>query len=397
MQYASLWIKNAGSDWALWRDMTSGIYQNKFNKLTADGMRPTSISSYAVNGQVLYAAAFIKNTDNISWAARHGQSAQQHQETFNALSGQGYRMTSVSGASLNGNAGYSSIWVKNTNNLGWSTRHGLTADQHAAYFQEMKDQGYRPISISVFTLNGAGRYSSVWVKNDGTAWAIYRDQTSAQYQAKFNELSNDGMRPLSISAYPLNGEVRYASAWVKNTNGTDWAARHGLTSEQDLKAFTQLRGQGYRPLCVCGVDPSLAAQVPTPTVGSLPEVSSDGKVRIDLGSFKSINQWRLCPSNPLSGSFHVFGDTRDNWINLWLEVKHPTIGQIIDTVRNCAVGSAAVALGVAVATEGAAVPAAKAAFLAAFKLCLQTNLGALASQVQAEVGWDSETGDWSGH
>src|SRR4051794_15995033 len=53
MQYASLWVKDGATEWALWRDLTAGLYQDKFNKLTAVGMRPMSISTYAVSGQVL--------------------------------------------------------------------------------------------------------------------------------------------------------------------------------------------------------------------------------------------------------------------------------------------------------------------------------------------------------
>ncbi|MCR9297165.1 MAG: hypothetical protein NXI32_31075 [bacterium] len=119
--------------------------------------------------------------------------------------------------------------------------------------------------------------------------------------------------------------------------------------------------------------------------------------RIELGRHKKPNGWRGCPSNPIGGNFHVFGDTRDEWIKLWIDIEHPDIDSIINDVRDCAKVAAAATITAVVVTEGAAIAAAKTAFLASFTTCIQTKIGSAASQLDISFEYDTESGDWSGH
>lgn len=115
--------------------------------------------------------------------------------------------------------------------------------------------------------------------------------------------------------------------------------------------------------------------------------------RIDLGRYKKPNGLRFpCPTFA-----HPLGDTRDEWLKIWIDVKLPNIDQAIDDIKECAVAAAATAIGVVVATDGAALAAAKAAFLAAFKACVQAKLGAAAAQLAVTFEYDTESGKWSGH
>ena len=75
-----------------------------------------------------------------------------------------------------------------------------------------------------------------------------------------------GYRAISITSYVVGGEIKYASVWVKETPSLAWAARWGLTSQQDLEHFTRYSGQGYRPVSVSAVDPRQASPVPTDSV-----------------------------------------------------------------------------------------------------------------------------------
>src|SRR5512142_1631059 len=68
----------------------------------------------------------ITVTPGAPWVARHGLSATDYQSEFNKWVGQGYRLTYVSGYSVNNQATYAAIWQQ-APSAPWVARHGLTA------------------------------------------------------------------------------------------------------------------------------------------------------------------------------------------------------------------------------------------------------------------------------
>lgn len=75
--------------------------------------------------------------------------------------------------------------------------------------------------------------------------------TSAQYQKTFTDLADKGFRLVSVSGYESGGQALYAALWVKQS-GSDWAARHGLTPQQYQAAFDDFSKKGYRLTFVNG-------------------------------------------------------------------------------------------------------------------------------------------------
>jgi hypothetical protein len=59
------------------------------------------------------------------------------------------------------------------------------------------------------------------------------------------------MRPVCVSGYSDTGIARYAAIWRKDA-GAAWQARHGLDAAHYQAAFDQLRAQGLRPVQISG-------------------------------------------------------------------------------------------------------------------------------------------------
>ena len=187
--------------------------------------------------------------DNAAWWARHNLSATDYQAAFDQLGGQGYRLIDVSGYELDGSAHYAAIWVQ-FNGPAWVAHHGLQASDHQALFDTLPAQGYRPIHVSAYTVGGTPLFASIWLQ-DGTATQARHGLSADEYQALFNELGSQGYRLIDVSGYEDNGEARYAAIWDQST-GPAWQAHHGLTADEHQTLFTQLTGQGWRPIRVNG-------------------------------------------------------------------------------------------------------------------------------------------------
>ena len=104
-----------------------------------------------------------------AWQARHGLGAAQYQDTFNDLVAQGYRLIDVSGYVLDGEDRYAAIWEQSGGPV-WQARHGLTADQYQQTFNDLVGQGYRLVRVSGYVGRGGPRYAGIWEQRDGPAW-----------------------------------------------------------------------------------------------------------------------------------------------------------------------------------------------------------------------------------
>jgi hypothetical protein len=242
--YAAIWQKTGGGAWVARHGMTSSEYQSEFNKYLAQGYRLTKVSGYTIDGKDNYAAIWEKSGDSTPWVARHGMTSAQYQAEFNKYVAQGYHLTQVSGYSVNGQERFAAIWDKSSTSA-WVARHGLTSAQYQAEFNKNIAQGYRLAQVNGYSVNGQERYAAIWDKSSTSAWVARHGLTSAQYQAEFNKNVAQGYHLAQVSGYSVNGQQRYAAIWDKSSTGA-WVARHGMRSATYQAEFDKYVNQGYR-------------------------------------------------------------------------------------------------------------------------------------------------------
>ena len=197
--YAAIWSRSEGAPWRAVHGITSDSYQREFDELVAQGYRPTWVSGYGVNGQALYAAIFEQRGGG-AWQARHGLTGQQYQQTFDQLVAQGYRPICVSGYGVNGQALYAAIFEQRSGTA-WQARHGLTGQQYQQTFDQLVAQGYHPVCVSGYDVNGQTLYAAVFEQSEVPSWQARHGLSSAQYQQTFDQLVAQGYRLQCVSGY----------------------------------------------------------------------------------------------------------------------------------------------------------------------------------------------------
>jgi hypothetical protein len=237
--------------WQARHGLTAQEYQTAFSQLQGEGYRLVHISGYSVGGQERYAAIWEKR-GGPEWRAKHGLTARQYQEAFTEYAGQGFQPVQICGYEVGGEERYAAIWEKRSGTE-WQAKHGLTAKQYQDAFSEFAAQGYRPVDISGYQVGGQERYAAVWEKPAEPTWQAQHGLTSQQYQETFTELSGQGFRPVLVNGYAVRGQERYASIWEKRA-GAKWRAQHGLTARQYQESFVEQTRQGYRPVHISGYE-----------------------------------------------------------------------------------------------------------------------------------------------
>jgi len=214
--YAALWVKTANPPaWQARHGLTAAEYQTVFDQLTAQDYHPVLVNGYPTSAGARFACIFERGATG-AWVARHGLTADQYQAAFNEFTGQGYALDWVSGYLGNGQDLYAAIWRKDPGIPAWQARHGLTADQYQAFFNEVTAQGYKPVVVCGYSDGAQARYAAIFRRIAGAPeWQARHGLTAADYQATFDQLVAQGYRLELVNGYSVASQDRFAAIWTK--------------------------------------------------------------------------------------------------------------------------------------------------------------------------------------
>ena len=204
-------------------------YQSVFNQATASGYRLDWIDGFQVNGKVYYNAIFRPNNKS-TWASFHGLSSSQYQSKFNQYTQAGYRPTQVESYRSGSGIRYAVIFRKQSGPA-YFAYHGRTPSQHQQLFDQKIQAGYRPINISVVSINGKRYYTGLYEKKNVGSFFAKSFLTPAQYQQYFDANHKQGRQLAYLNAYQYKGGTRFSAIWTSANQGA-FSARHGLSSGQ---------------------------------------------------------------------------------------------------------------------------------------------------------------------
>jgi hypothetical protein len=121
-------------------------------------------------------------------------------------------------------------------------------------FNSLPAQGFRPIRVNAYTVAGQDRFATIWHQRDGSQWLARHGLSSEEYQQLFNQLTGQGWRLLDVGGYGSGGQDRYVCLW-EQASGPGWEARHGLTPFQHQQEFTSQLARGNRLIRISGHNP----------------------------------------------------------------------------------------------------------------------------------------------
>lgn len=233
---AQAWISKHG--------MSPAEYQSAFTTNTGNGYRLTQVEGYTSNGAEKYIALWEKVSGG-AYVTQHSMTASEFQTAFNTYTAQGYRLTRISGYTVNNVPQFAAIWEIKSGGA-WVAKHNMTASEYQTNFNTYTAQGYRLKDISGYVVNGTEYFAAIWEVGSGGAWLAQHNLTAAQYQSSFNTYTSQGYFLKDITGYNKNGVDLYAAIWEKVSSPL-WGARHGISSLNYQNAFDNYYYQGYRP------------------------------------------------------------------------------------------------------------------------------------------------------
>jgi serine/threonine protein kinase len=132
--------------------------------------------------------------------------------------------------------------------------HGVDSAALVAWAGELRQTGYRPISLSGYTVGGKPLFAAIAVKNDeGYPWELRHDLPSEGYQQLFTtELTPRGYRAISVTGFLDGNVLRYGAVWIQEPMRRAWWAHHNRTAAQTQDAAVEYGQKGMQAVCVAG-------------------------------------------------------------------------------------------------------------------------------------------------
>lgn len=233
----------AGVDWYANHDMDGDQYQAEYDSMSAQGWRLRRVSGYSIDG-VDYYASIWELSSGPSWFGRHRIDGDEYQATFEEYRDQGYRPIDVSGYEKNGTDYYAAIFEQ-SNNGTMEVRHRISGDDYQALVDGIGQSGYRPLHVCGYNVGGRDLYATLWEASPGPGWASVHRLDRAGFQEQFEILTAQGYWPIDISGYVMNGGETYAGIF-EQSSGVDWIIKHGVENDTYRADFQDFRNQGFR-------------------------------------------------------------------------------------------------------------------------------------------------------
>jgi hypothetical protein len=221
------------------------------DQLDAKGFRPIFVDGYSVGAKPFFSAVACKDGKKMAWDIRFNLTSDEYQKKFDDMAAKGYRPLSVSGYLVESTLKYAAVWVKDGKKGHWWAHHGQNTEAYRKSSKDHGDENLRAVFVTGYSDGTAHRFSSLFT-DETFPRVSYSNLTSEEYQKVFDEWRGKGYRPICVSGYQSGGTVRYAAVFAQDDSVQRWEARHNLTPVQYQQLADRLTPEGYRPLVISG-------------------------------------------------------------------------------------------------------------------------------------------------
>ncbi|GAA3242206.1 hypothetical protein [Nonomuraea helvata] len=180
-----------------------------------------------------------------AWVAYHGLTAAQSVERVRQLRDQGFRPITVN---VSDGERYAAVWVKGGSPANWGLWQGMSAETFQQRFDQGLREGAQPVSVSATGPADSPVFTAIFEKRSGR-FVAKSDLTPDQFGAANQQAAGQGLALTSVDVYGTPDDLRYVGVWTANRGGA-WSCTYGRTREQHEAAFYAKRKQGFRPVKV---------------------------------------------------------------------------------------------------------------------------------------------------
>ncbi|MEV5889812.1 hypothetical protein [Nonomuraea fuscirosea] len=180
-----------------------------------------------------------------AWSAYHGLSAGQSVSRVTQLKNQGYRPITVN---VSDGERYAAVWLKGGAPNDWGIWQGMSASGFKKRFAAAVKEGAQPTAVSATGPAESPVFAAIFERKKG-AFVSKFGLTPAQFGAENKRAAANGLALSSVDAYGTPGDIRYVGVWSADPGGA-WYYTYGKSRQQHQAEYNAKRQKGFRPVKV---------------------------------------------------------------------------------------------------------------------------------------------------
>jgi len=235
-------------DIVTWFDRVAPDHVNQYNNARAAGYSTISLCAYGDAVTTLYAASMVKRATQTPEQQFLALDAAGLQSTFDGLGAQGWGPENMTGSGPASAAVFAATFTPMS--VIPLTRFGLTLGDFTALNTSQMKSGFILRWADVYGDPGDLRYIGIWVPNaDNRAWNCDGvDDDIPTMQSRFDALVNGYARAVNLASTPDGGDLMM----YDDSQMPFWQAWDGMSGADFQAKFDALYPQGLRPVRVSG-------------------------------------------------------------------------------------------------------------------------------------------------
>jgi hypothetical protein len=225
------------------------LYQAAITRFTKAGYRLVWVDGFRAARRTWFNVVFRRDDGKTAWVAQHDLTGGQYQTQFDTWRKAGYRPLDLESYPTADGIRYAAIFVKAAGPR-WLAYHALREADHQARFDQLTGEGWRPVIISVTPSGGARYYTALYQKKDVGSFVSQQVLDATHYQAEMNQQSAAGRKLVYLNAYNDSAGARFTAIWY--ANAVKPYARHGINARDYPAVANTQRAKGLLTRAVTG-------------------------------------------------------------------------------------------------------------------------------------------------
>ncbi len=222
----------------------------------ADGYHPAVLSAISdVRAGEGYSGVWHRSPPPLETMTAIGLSPDGLAEQMAARADEGYRVLDLDAVVVDGVPAYAALWVQDPEPIEHHVHAQLSRDDLEAKIMEYAQEGYGPVRIAPYRLDGATSYAAVWIR-DRLGYKVAVDLTEVGYHDTDRAAVEQGFTAVEVSWHDNRGDD-FFGVWVDDPSVAASQASVGLTQEQVEQLNARYREEGYRLVSLAAYHPPL--------------------------------------------------------------------------------------------------------------------------------------------
>jgi len=173
-----------------------------------------------------------------------GVKASEFQKAFDLHTKEGLDLAMVDGCDVKGKAYINAIFRTRTGNA-WMSRSSVSGSTYQRlYNRYVTDRGFHLTWLDSYRSGNSIKYAFIFTKKGKKRQKAYHAANRVQHQQRFDQWTADGWRPINVSVVSINGK-RYYTAFYEKRKGS-YALKSFLTRNDFETAHASYKKQGKK-------------------------------------------------------------------------------------------------------------------------------------------------------